>query len=85
MPIDPLTLDDPCDVYKRLRRAYLDLISGTATQSVEYLANGVQRRVSYSQADLSNLKVEMERARAECMGIRGRRFAIVGGARRRFW
>lgn len=76
---------DPCARFAALNDAYMLLISGGQTQTVEYLANGVTRRVGFSKADLGTLRLEMERARQECSGSGElpRRFAISGGARRR--
>jgi len=88
MPLTDLSnvdWEDPCTRYTALRTAYMSLLSGRATQSVSYTANGVQRSVTYSNVSMSELRKEMEIARAECEGGfgAGRRFAMTGGARRR--
>jgi len=87
VPVDPLADPDPCALYQSLRKAYLRLIGGQQTYEFEYLGNGVQRRIRYSQGNLDNLVTEMIEARSKCeasLGLlpTGRRFAIQGGSRR---
>ena len=76
--------DDPCQRYAVLRQVYMSMLTGQRTSQVRYVANGVEREVRYSDTNMSELRKEMEVARAECQGGlgSGRRFAIVGGARR---
>ena len=47
-----------------LRRAYYALLSGQLAVEPEYLANGVSRRVRYSQVGLSRLRDRVARGRA---------------------
>jgi hypothetical protein len=73
--------DDPCELYKYLRRQYLKLLGGTLEVEVEYLANGAQRRVRFASTDINELKQLMMGAYDECQAqtgepARGRRFAI---------
>lgn len=80
-PLDPPLPEDPCELYKQLRKQYLKLVSGTLTTEVEYLANGGQRRVRFAQTNLDELKQLMMAAYDECQALtggvqRGRRFAI---------
>jgi hypothetical protein len=70
-------LIDPCVRAEGLRRAYLALISGQQAYEVEYLANGVTRRLRYSQADLSRLESEWRAAEHECAGTTGQRIATI--------
>ena len=62
---------DPCQRAETLRRAYYRLVSGQQESEVEYQANGVTRRVRYSQADLSRLFDETRAAEAECAVAQG--------------
>lgn len=80
--------DDPCATYKTLRNAYLRILSGVQESEVEYLANGVTRRVRFTQTSIKELKAEMDRAELQCQVLGSetplrRRFAIQAGARRR--
>ena len=77
---------DPCQRYQALRRAYMMMLSGQQTNQIRYVANGVEREVRYGNISMSELRKEMELARAECEGGpgTGRRFAVVGGARRQW-
>jgi hypothetical protein len=45
--------------------------------SVEYLANGVTRRVTYARSDLARLETEMRAAAGECEGTTGRRVNTI--------
>ena len=87
MADDDAIWDDACLTYKRLRNAYYRLISGSQEEEVEYLANGVTRRVRYGKTDLTALENAMNQAQAECQAATGveplrRRFAIQGGSGR---
>ena len=78
---------DPCARAKALWDAYNRLISGSQESDVTYSANGVNRRVSYSNANLDRLLNEYRAAENECAllsgkPVRWRRFAITAGSRR---
>jgi len=78
---------DPCARAKALWDAYNRLISGQQEADVSYSGNGVNRRVSYSTANLDRLLNEYRAAENECAALSGRpvrwrRFAITGGSRR---
>jgi hypothetical protein len=77
---------DPCAVAEHLRAAYYRKVSGSQESQVSYIANGVQRTVMYSQADMKELIGALRDAEAECAAKQGvakprRRFAIQGGSR----
>jgi hypothetical protein len=79
--------DNPCDAFVELRRAYMRLLTGKSAESVHYLANGVTRITQFTRINIEKLKVEMERARADCEALtagagKPRRFAITAGSRR---
>jgi|HubBroStandDraft_3_1064219.scaffolds.fasta_scaffold01456_9 hypothetical protein len=78
---------DPCARAAALWDAYNRLISGQQESDVTYSANGVNRRVAYSSANLDRLLNEYRAAQNECAALCGksarwRRFAITGGSRR---
>jgi hypothetical protein len=78
---------DPCARAAALWDAYNRLISGQQESDVTYSANGVNRRVSYSNANLDRLLNEYRAAENECAllsgkPVRWRRFAITAGSRR---
>ena len=82
-----LDWSDPCARAKALWDAYNRLISGSQESDVTYSANGVNRRVSYSNANLDRLLNEYRAAENECAllsgkPVRWRRFAITAGSRR---
>ena len=70
-------LGEPCLRADVLRRAYYGLLSGQLAVETEYVANGVQRRVRYSQVDISRLEMELRAADAECAGTTGRRVSTI--------
>jgi hypothetical protein len=79
--------DDPCETYRVLRKAYMELISGQAKTDVTYMANGVQRRAVFAKGDMRQLQQEMASAQDACSALDGtkspsRRFAIQAGSRR---
>jgi hypothetical protein len=78
---------DPCARAKALWDAYNRLVSGQQESNVTYSANGVNRTVGYSSANLDRLLNEFRAAESECAASKGlaprwRRFAITGGSRR---
>jgi hypothetical protein len=81
---------DPCQRFTALSDAYYQLIAGGKAASVEYSANGVQRKVTFSFANISALRRAMLSAQDACDVANGaatrpaRRFAIEAGSRRRF-
>jgi hypothetical protein len=58
--------DDPCLRADVLRQAYYTLLAGQQAASVSYLANGVQRAVTYSKTDLDKLATELRLAEQAC-------------------
>jgi hypothetical protein len=68
---------DACERADALRSAYFRIIAGAQESEVEYLANGVTRRVRYSQSDLDRLETELRVAEQECQGTTGRRISTV--------
>jgi hypothetical protein len=80
---------DPCQRFAALSDAYYKLISGGNPASVEYSANGVARKVTFSFANLASLRSQMLAAQDACDVANGatkrpaRRFAIEAGSRRR--
>jgi hypothetical protein len=82
--------DDPCARADALWAAYNRLISGQQESDVTYSANGITRRVRYSNANLDRLLNEIRAAENECALQEGEkprrpRFAITGGSRRINW
>ena len=59
-------IEDPCLRADVLRQAYYRLLSGQQAASVSYLANGVQRSVTYSKIDLDALATELRLAEQAC-------------------
>jgi hypothetical protein len=64
---------DPCARAETLRSAYYRLLSGTQEMEVAYTANGVERRVKYSQGNLEILRTELAAAEQQCTGAYGSR------------
>ncbi|MGU3538120.1 hypothetical protein [Methylobacterium sp. A54F] len=54
-----------------LRDAYYELVSGQATASVRYTANGVEREVRYASADRGLLYREWKDAERACGTVEG--------------
>lgn len=82
----PVNWDDPCARYVALKTAYYEAARG-ARKSISFQSGDTQQSVEYAPADMSVLKVEMDRAQRECEILRGvpsrpLRFAMVVGARR---
>jgi hypothetical protein len=73
----PVEWWDACARAEALRDAYFNLLSGQLASEVEFLANGVTRRVRYSQTDLARLETEWRAAAGECEGTTGRRIHTV--------
>jgi hypothetical protein len=73
----PVDWWDSCARAERLRDAYFNLLSGQLAASVDYLANGVTRRVTYARSDLARLETEMRAAAAECEGTTRRRVTTI--------
>lgn len=89
-PPSGINWSDPCDRAAALWDAYNRLVSGTQESDVTYQANGVTRRVRYSQANLAYLLNAIREAENECAIQEGRppvrrRFAITAGSRRIRW
>jgi hypothetical protein len=81
---------DPCQRFAALSLAYYQLISGVNPASVEYSANGVARKVTYSFANIDALRRQMLASQDACdiaTGARrtARRHAIGAGSRRTGW
>ena len=82
---------NPCQRFAALSLAYYQLISGVNPASVEYSANGVARKVTYSFANIDALRRQMIAAQDACDIANGaakrpaRRFAIEAGSQRRGW
>lgn len=79
---------DPCARATALREAYFRLVSGDAEKVIRYRGPNGEREVQMTQADLQALKMELDRAEAECKAVTDpsvntRRFAIRGGAMRK--
>ena len=79
---DPISAD-PCVAASQLRTVYHSLIMGRTVETVEFAAgNGSSRRVTYSAANLAELKNEIARMDAQCQsasGGRPRRFGLRAG------
>jgi len=79
---DPISTD-PCVAANQLRTVYHALIMGKSVQTVEFQAgNGSSRRVTYTEANLAELKNEIARLDAQCRsasGGRPRRFGMRAG------
>ena len=82
--------DDPCARAKALREAYFDRLGAGTGQRVRFRHGDNEQEVqsSVSQGNLATLRLEMHNAEDECRKLNGlppikRRFAIVGGSRRR--
>lgn len=80
---------DPCARAAALREAYFRLISGEAESQVRYKGPQGERDVTFSRAELTSLRQELAKAETECKGLTdptssSRRYAIRGGAMRRF-
>lgn len=82
--------DDPCERAKALRDAYFDRLAGGTAQRVRFRHGDNEQEVQTStlQGSLNALRQEMQNAEDECRASQGlppinRRFAIVGGSRRR--
>lgn len=75
--------DDPCSRYKALSDAYLLLLTGGGEASVMTRTLDAAEEVRFNKADIKILKMEMDKAKAECevaSGLGGlpSRFAIGG-------
>lgn len=90
--IGPVAIDwdNPCERAKALRQAYFDRLAGGTAQRVRFRHGDNEQEVQTSvlQGNLAMLRQEMQRAEDECRKLNGlsplnRRFAIVGGSRRR--
>jgi hypothetical protein len=77
--------DDPCERAAALTAAYYGLLSGKATQEIEFQSGESRRRLRYqaqSVAQMNELKREMDAAKAACdaktegVALKRRRFAI---------
>ena len=80
---------DPCARAAALREAYFRLISGDAEKAIRYKGPQGEREVQLTTADLKSLQQELAKAETECKGLTdptssSRRYAIRGGAMRRF-
>jgi hypothetical protein len=80
---------DPCARAAALREAYFRLISGDAEKVIRYKGPQGEREVQLTAADLKSLQQELAKAETECKGLTdptssSRRYAIRGGAMRRF-
>ncbi|MDR6431295.1 hypothetical protein [Brucella pseudogrignonensis] len=82
--------DNPCARAKALKDAYYDRLAGGTAQRVRFRHGENEQEVQTSvlQGNLSILRREMQDAEDECRKLNGlppinRRFAIVGGTRRR--
>jgi hypothetical protein len=73
----PVDWWDACQRAEVLRGAYYTLLSGQLAASVDYLANGVTRRVTFARSDLARLETEWRAAAAECEGTTGRRVNTI--------
>lgn len=78
--------DNPCEAYRRYRKAYDELITGEKIARTEYHGNGQERHLEFSVASIPRLKEEMDAAYDACMAQNGgpprrRRFALTAGAR----
>jgi hypothetical protein len=60
-------IEDACLRADVLRQAYYRLLSGQQAASVSYLANGVQRAVTFSKIDLDALATELRLAEQLCV------------------
>lgn len=77
---------DPCARAAALSEAYFTLIKG-GVSAIRVKAAGGEREVRYHKAEMSSLRIEMQRAEDECRAQQGlaplrRRFAITAGSRR---
>jgi hypothetical protein len=72
MQTRPVNWNDPVERLRTLREAYYRLLSGQMEYEFEYIGNGVQRRIRYSQTDMAELKRAITLAEAEihCVGPR---------------
>lgn len=80
---------DPCARAAALREAYFRLVSGDAEKVIRYKGPQGEREVQLTTADLKSLQQELAKAETECKGLTdptssSRRYAIRGGAMRRF-
>lgn len=81
---------NPCQRAAALTSAYYEIIAGGSAASIEYAANGVSRKVTFSFSNVEALRRQMIEAEDQCAIATGgprrnRRFAIGSGARRRGW
>ncbi len=51
--------ENPCERADVLKAAFYRLLAGQQEMEVEYLANGVTRRIKYSQSDINALQAEI--------------------------
>jgi hypothetical protein len=82
--------EDPCARYAALRDAYYSIVSGGGETFIRIKGPEGEQEVRYHAVDLPTLLNEMQSAEAECaastQGVNPRRrFAIRGGAQRRFY
>lgn len=71
---------DPCEVLKKLRPAYMKLITETSIARVSFR----DRTVEYHRSDLKGLASLIAQMESECAAKTGgprRRFAITAGSR----
>lgn len=78
---------DPCARAAALSEAYFSLVRGGSVSLIRVRAAGGEREARYHKADMSSLRIEMQRAEDECRAQQGlaplrRRFAITAGSRR---
>lgn len=77
---------DPCARAAALSEAYFTLVKGGVSM-IRVRAAGGEREVRYHKAEMTSLRLEMQRAEDECRAQQGlppltRRFAITAGSRR---
>lgn len=70
--------DDPCEVARALRKAYISMLGGGVVSSVKFTAgNAAGREITYNKTNIDALRSEMQRYESLCGLVNG------GAARRR--
>lgn len=87
MPTDPNSPTYNCDMATWLREVYYNLLSGAGEKMIRYKGPKGEREVQFSQANLAELKAELQKFEGLCAAgtdpnAPPRRYAIRGGARR---
>jgi hypothetical protein len=85
MPTDPNSPTYNCDMAAWLREQYYRLMSGGGEKVIRYKGPKGEREVQFTQANLAELKAELQKFEGLCAASTDpnappRRFAIRGGS-----